>query len=94
MEAILGTTKEVNVPIIGKRNIVVESGTQVGTIIKISGDGVKYIDKDKKWDLFVNIIIKIPKKLSEAERECFEKIAKENKLNVHNKKGIFEKIFG
>lgn len=94
VEAILGTTKEVNVPIIGKRNIVVEAGTQVGTIIKISGDGVKYIDKDKKWDLFVNIIIKIPKKLSETERECFEKIAKENKLNVHNKKGIFEKIFG
>jgi DnaJ-class molecular chaperone len=36
--------------------------------------------------LFINIIIKIPKKLSETERECFEKIAKENKLNVHNKK--------
>ena len=94
IEAILGTTKEVNVPIIGKRNIVIEAGTQVGTVIKIVGDGVKYIDKDKKWDLFVNVLIKIPKKLTETERECFEKIAKENKLNVHNKKGIFEKIFG
>lgn len=94
VEAILWTTKEVNIPIIGKRNIVIEAGTQVGTVIKISGDGVKYIDKDKKWDLFVNVLIKIPKKLTDTERECFEKIAKENKLNVHNKKGIFEKIFG
>lgn len=94
IEAILGTTKEVNIPIIGKRNIVIEAGTQVGTIIKIPWDGVKYIDKDKKWDLFVNIIIKIPKKLSETERECFEKIAREKKINVHNKKWIFEKIFG
>jgi len=36
--------------------------------------------------LFVNLNIKIPKKLSETEREYFEKIAKEKKLNVHNKK--------
>ncbi len=94
IEAILGTTREVNIPIIWKRNIVIETGTQVWTIIKIPWDWVKYIDKDKKWDLFVNVIIKIPKKLTDTERECFEKIAKENKLNVHNKKWIFEKIFG
>lgn len=94
IEAILWTTKEVNIPIIGKRNILIEAGTQFGTIIKIAWDGVKFIDRDKKWDLFVNIMIKIPKKLTETERECFEKIAKENKLNVHNKKWIFEKIFG
>lgn len=94
IEAILGTTKEVNIPVIWKRNIVVDAWTQVWTIIKMSWDWVKYIDKDKKWDLFVNIIIKIPKKLSETERECFEKIAKEKKLNVHNKKWMFEKIFG
>lgn len=93
IEAILGTTKEINIPIIGKRNIVVDSGTQVWTVIKIAWDGVKYIDKDKKWDLFINLLIKIPKKLSESERECLEKIAKEKKINVHNKKWIFEKIF-
>ena len=93
VEAILWTTREVNIPIIWKRKIVIEAWTQIGTIIKIAWDWVKYIDKDKKWDLFVNVIIKIPKKLSETEREYFEKIAQENKLNVHNKKWIFEKIF-
>ncbi len=94
LEAILGTTREVNIPIIWKRNIVIDAWTQVWTIIKMSWDGVKYIDKDKKWDLFVNLNIKIPKKLTDTERECFEKIAKEKKINVHNKKWIFEKIFG
>ena len=94
IEAILWTTKEINIPIIWKRTIVIDAWTQVWTIIKMSGDWVKYIDKDKKWDLFINVIIKIPKKLSEIERECFEKIAKEKKLNVHNKKWIFEKMFG
>jgi len=94
IEAILGTTKEINIPILGKRTVVIDAGTQVGSVIKKSGDGVKYIDRDKKWDLFITLNIKIPKKLSASERECFEKIAKEKKLNVHNKKGIFEKIFG
>lgn len=94
IEAILWTTKEINIPVIWKRNIVVDAWTQVWTILKISWDWVKYIDKDKKWDLFINLLIKIPKKLSEVERGCFEKIAKEKKLNVCNKKWIFEKIFG
>jgi len=94
IEAILWTTKEVNIPIIWKRSISIEAWTQFWTIIKIPWDGVKYIDKDKKWDLFINLNIKIPKKLTDTERECFEKIAKENKLNVNNKKWIFEKIFG
>lgn len=94
IEAILWTSKEVHIPIIGKRNINIDAGTQVGMVIKISWDGVKYIDKDKKWDLFINIIIKIPKKITEAERVCYEKIAQEKKINVHNKKWIFEKIFG
>jgi len=37
--------------------------------------------------------IKIPKKLSKKERECYEVIASEKKINV-NKSGVFEKIFG
>lgn len=94
IEAILWTQKEINIPVIWKRNIIIESGTQVWTTIKINWDGVKYIDKDKKWDLYINIIIKIPKKLSENERNLYEQIAKDNKLNVHNKKWIFEKLFG
>lgn len=93
IEAILWTQKEIQIPVIGKRNITIEAGTQVWSVIKISGDGVKFVDRDKKWDLFIHLNIKIPKKLSDVEREAYESIAKENKLNVHNKKWILEKIF-
>ena len=93
IEAILWTTKEVNIPVIWKRSIKIDAWTQVWSIIKISWDWVKYIDRDKKWDLFVELNIKIPKKLSDSERQAYEEIAKEKKLNVHNKKWIFEKIF-
>lgn len=94
LEAILGTKKEINIPIIWKRTIEIKSWTQPWTIIKISEDWVKYIDKDSKWDLFINLEIKIPKKLSKKEKELYLEVAKEKKVNVNNEKWIFEKIFG
>ncbi|MDD2907987.1 MAG: J domain-containing protein [Candidatus Gracilibacteria bacterium] len=93
VEAVLGATKEINIPIIGKRKIEIKAGTEHSNVIKISGDGVKHIDSDRKGDLFIEIKIKIPKKLGKKERELYEEIAKEKKIDV-NKGGVFEKIFG
>nr|MDD3720789.1 J domain-containing protein [Candidatus Gracilibacteria bacterium] len=92
VEAILGCDKEVQIPILGKRLVKISAGTQVGTVIKIAGDGVKHINKDAKGDLFFSIEIKIPKKLSKEEKDLYEQIAKERKLNVGSK-GIFDKLF-
>lgn len=94
LEAILGTQKEINIPVIGKRTIKVEAGTQSGTEMRISGDGVKHIDRDAKGDLFLHLDIKIPKKLGKEERELYEQIAAEKKIQVLNKKGVLEKLFG
>ena len=93
IEAVLGTKKEVNIPVIWKRNISIVAGTQAESVIKISGDGVKHIERDAKWDLLLHIHIPIPKKLGKKERELFEEIAKEKKINVNSKKGVFEKLF-
>lgn len=92
IQAILWTTKEINIPIIGKRKIEIKPWTDVNSVIKISWDWVKYIDRDKKWDLFIKIDIKIPKKLGKKERELYEEIANEKKLDV-NKWWVFNKIF-
>lgn len=92
IEAILGTQKEVLIPILWKRTLDIKAGTQYGTTLKLSKDGVKHIHNDEHGDLFINITIKIPKKLSKPERSLYEEIAKEKKINV-NKNGIFEKIF-
>lgn len=94
VEAVLGTKKEVNIQILGKRTISIEPGTQAGSILKISGDGVKHVQRDSKGDLHLHIIVDIPKKLGKRERELFEELAKEKKINVNSKKGVFEKIFG
>ena len=94
IEAILGTKKEINIPVIGKRNISVDAWTQAESILKIPGDGVKHIDRDAKGDLLIHIHIPIPKKIGKRERELYEEIAKEKKLNVNSKKWVFEKLFG
>ena len=93
IEAVLGTKKEIQIPILGKRSIQIQPGTQAESTIKISWDGVKDVQRDSKWDLFIHIHIPIPKRLSKEEREHYEAIAKEKKINVCNKKGVLEKIF-
>jgi molecular chaperone DnaJ len=94
VEAILGTKKSITIPVIWKRNIEIPNWTQPWTILKISGDWVKYIDKDSKGDLYITINVKISKKLSKKEKELYLEIAKEKKINVNNHKWIFEKLFG
>ena len=93
LEAILGTTKELKIPIIWKRNIEIKAWTNPWTTIKITWDWIKNINNDKKWDLYISLLIKIPKKLWKKEKELYEEVAKEKKLNV-NKSWVFEKIFG
>ncbi len=93
VEAILWTTKEIKIPVIGKRKIEVPSWTTHWSILKIIWDWVKDVNYDTKWDLHIKILIKIPKKLSKKEKELYLEIAKVKKLDVNNEKGIFEKIF-
>ena len=80
LEAILGSKKEINIPIIGKRIVQIDAGTQFWTVIKLKGDGIKHVQSDKKWDLLIHINIIIPKKLSKLEREHYEALATDKKL--------------
>lgn len=92
VEAVLWTKKEISIPIIWKRKIEIPAWTSHWNILKISWDWVKHINSDKKWDLLIEITIKIPKKLAKKERELYEQIAKERWIEV-NSAWFFEKIF-
>ena len=94
VEAVLWTKKDINIPVIWKRSIDIKSWTQSWDILEISWDGVKHIDSDWKWSLYITVTIKIPKKLSKKEKELYLEIAAEKKINVNNNKWIFEKMFG
>ncbi len=94
VEAVLWTKKEINIPVLWKRTIDIKSGTQPWESLEISWDWVKHIDSEGKWNLYITLNIKIPKKLSKKEKELYLDIAAEKKINVNNHKWIFEKIFG
>jgi molecular chaperone DnaJ len=94
VEAVLWTTKEINIPVIWKRKIEIKAWTQSGNVLEISWDWVKDVESDRKWNLYITINIRIPKKLTKREKELYLEIATEKKINVNNNKWIFEKMFG
>lgn len=93
LEAILWTSKEISIPILWKRNIDIKPWTQSSTTLKISWDWVKDVQTEDKGDLFITINVKIPKKLWKIEKDLYLQIATEKKLNVNNKKWVFENLF-
>ena len=92
LEAILWTTKEINIPIIWKRKIEIKWWTQHLSIIKITWNWVKNINNDGLGDLYIKINIKIPKKLQKQEKQLYEKIAEIKQINI-NKWWVFKKMF-
>ena len=91
-QATLGT--EIEVPTLKESvKIKIPSGTQSGTIFKITDKGIQYLNSREIGDLFVKIKVNIPKKLSSKEKDLYEELAKLNKEKVNFKKGFFEKLF-
>lgn len=72
-DAILGT--EISVPSIsGDLRIKVEAGTQSGTILRIKGKGLPALQGYGRGtgDMYVKILVWIPRKLSRSEKEAIE----------------------
>jgi curved DNA-binding protein len=72
-EAVLGT--EIDVPTLeGPRKIKIRPGTQSHTKIRLKACGLPYVNRSGKGDLYVNLVVKIPKKLNDEQRKFFEKL--------------------
>ena len=76
-DAMLGT--EISVPCLdGSYKVKLEAGTQSGTVIKLRGKGVPGIDgygrSTGMGDLYVKILVWIPRKLDRHEKEAIEKM--------------------
>ncbi len=61
----------------GNLSLTIPAGTQPEQIIRLSGRGMPKLRKPKeKGDLYVHVKVKIPKKLSEKQRNLLEEAAK------------------
>jgi len=73
MDAILGS--ETEIPCLdGPYRIKIEPGTQSGTVVRLRGKGLPSVNSYGTGDLYVKLIVMIPKKLTRNEKELFESI--------------------
>jgi molecular chaperone DnaJ len=93
-QAALGTT--ITVPLIdGTEELRVPEGTQSGHQFTLRGHGVPDVHGRGKGDLFVNLQVEVPRKLTPEQRELLKQFAATmGEKEEHENKGLFGKLFG
>lgn len=76
-QAVLGD--EIEVPTLEGKKILlkVPAGTESGKILRISGKGIPHFGRYGRGNLYVQLIVKIPKKLTKKQKELLEKLKEE-----------------
>jgi molecular chaperone DnaJ len=91
-QAALGA--EIRVPTLeGEQVLKVPDGTQSGTTLRLRGKGVPVLNGHGKGDLFVEVRIQTPGKLSKRQKELLQEL--EGTLQVENKpqrRGLVNKV--
>ena len=77
VQATLGDT--LPVPLLGEEDpheLTIPKGTQPGEIIKVPGKGMTSLRGfRKRGDLYIKIVVKIPEKLNQRQKELLEEFA-------------------
>lgn len=97
LDAILGTKIEIDG--IGddeKFPLTIPEGTQQDTVFTIKNKGIKFINQNRRGDLFVKIKLLIPIKLNSKEKDLLIELKtideKNNEIEKKNESSIFRKI--
>ena len=81
---------EVEVPTLdGKVKYKIPEGTQSGTVFRLRDKGIPKIRGNGRGDQYVKIIVEIPKKLNDRQKELLIEFAKESGDEVHERKNNF-----
>ena len=72
-DAVLGT--KVDIPTIyGDVTLKIPSGTNHGTILRMSGQGIKHVQKNRKGDQLVIVKVETPNQINSEEKKLYEKL--------------------
>ena len=76
-QAILGDTIEI--PTLEKKNILVKvpAGTESGKILRISEKGIPHYGSYGRGNMYLELVIKIPKKLTREQKKLLEDLKEE-----------------
>ena len=92
-DAILGC--EITVPCLGSpEKVKLEAGTQSGTVVRLRGKGLPSVNSYGRGDLYVKVLVWIPRKLSSSQKQLFNSMRGEGEFTPNpnrDDKAIFEK---
>jgi len=60
----------------GEVKMKIPAGTQSGKVFRLKGKGMSVLRGNALGDQYVRVMIEVPKRLSAAERECLEELAR------------------
>ena len=85
---------EIEVPSLdgSKIKAKVPEGTQGGDKLRIKGKGMKRLNSETRGNMYINIIVETPVKLTKAQKELLEKFAEISSGNSPKSEGFFNKI--
>lgn len=89
-QAALGTTIEVPT-LHGKVELKVKSGTQPGEIQRLRGQGFNRVNGGGRGDMYVRLMLEVPRKLSAKHKEILQQLAETENVNLSdNRKSFFD----
>ena len=93
-QAVLGDTVEIPT-LDGETEINIPAGTQSGQVFRLKGKGVPHLRSNRRGDQLVNVVVNIPRSLSDEQRQLFQELSEtmgDTDSNDENGKGWFGKI--
>ncbi|MEG2001432.1 MAG: DnaJ C-terminal domain-containing protein, partial [Evtepia sp.] len=92
MQATLGA--EITVPTLeGKVKYTIPEGTQAGTVFRLKGRGISYINGRGKGDQFVRVGVEVPQALSNKQKQALRDFeATLGEKNYDKRKSFFERL--
>jgi molecular chaperone DnaJ len=73
-DAVLGTTLEIPTLEGGQAKVDVPAGTQPDTVLRLRSKGLPHFGGKGKGDLYLQVKLQVPEKLSRDERELYERL--------------------
>ncbi len=82
-EAMLGTSVPINLPD-GEIRLTVPEGSQAGQKLRVKGRGLAKKSDKSRADLFCELILVVPKKLTDEEKDLVKKLQDVSQFNPRN----------
>ncbi len=85
---------EISIPTLeGETKHTIAEGTQPGAVIRLRGKGIpKLKGNNVRGDLYANLVVEIPKKLTDKQRELLKRLAEEFHEETEGKKSFVDRM--